>query len=83
MGKSEKWFYVILLLWLLMVNPPVVTWVNEYARSHPLTFGWPTLWVWLEFWYVAGIAGFALAAAKLPAWNRDHTGMSGRGGERS
>lgn len=37
------WFYIILMLSVLMVNPPILPFVNTYCAAHPMTFGWPTL----------------------------------------
>lgn len=46
---GHKLFYAILFVSVLMVNPPIVFWVNDYCTAHPLTFGWPTMYLWLEF----------------------------------
>ena len=50
------WFYIILMLSVLMVNPPILPFVNTYCAAHPMTFGWPTLFLWLEFWYAVGFS---------------------------
>lgn len=73
--KWTKWtrgsflFYGILLLSILMVNPPILPVVNDYCRARPLTLGWPTLWLWLEFWYGVMILDFLAAAVLLKEWN--------------
>jgi len=69
---------------LVMTNPPVVSWVSKYAQSAPLMFGWPTLWVWLQFWYLVMIGGLVLFGLKLKSWNVDYieeTLRKGKGGE--
>ena len=62
-------FYFVLFLSVIMVNPPVVYWVNDYCIAHPLTFGWPTMFWWLEFWYVVMIADFGIAALTMKSWD--------------
>ena len=73
MGKKTKkdtfWFYLILVVSVLMVNPPILYWFNEYCIDHPLTFGWPTMYVWLEFCYVVMIVDFLFCAWKLKSWD--------------
>ena len=73
MGKKTKkdtfWFYLILVVSVLMVNPPILYWFNEYCIDHPITLGWPTMYVWLEFWYVVMIADFLFCAWKLKCWD--------------
>ena len=66
---GHKLFYATLFVSVLMVNPPIVFWVNDYCTAHPLTFGWPTMYLWLEFWFLVMIANFVVAAWKLKAWN--------------
>jgi hypothetical protein len=63
------WFYLILIVSILMVNPPIVYWINDYCVAHPITFGWPTMFLWLEFWYVVMVIDFIVAAVKLKAWD--------------
>lgn len=67
--KGTLWFYIVLVFSVLMVNPPVLPLVNDYCIANPLTSGWPTLFIWLEFWYVVMIADFLIAAARLKAWD--------------
>ncbi len=71
MSRAEKIFYFIIILMVVMANPPVMIWVNNLARKVPLLFGFPTFWVWLEFWYTLGVVAFAVAAWKIDKWNRD------------
>lgn len=66
---GERCFWIILVFSVLMVNPPVVYWVNDYCLTHPLTFGWPTMYLWLEFWYIVIIVAFLFSAWKLKAWD--------------
>ncbi len=68
-SSGQKLFYAVLLLGVVMVNPPVVYWVNDYCAGHPLLFGWPTMYLWLEFWYLVMIVDFVLAAWKLKGWD--------------
>lgn len=35
---GHKLFYAILFVSVLMVNPPIVFWVNDYCTAHPLDF---------------------------------------------
>ena len=70
MLKQEKFYIFIFILTLLCVNPPVLVWVNQYAVDHPLTLGYPTVWVWLQFWYFIACFFFLLGACLLPAWNK-------------
>lgn len=64
-----KLFYAVLIFSVLMVNPPIVFWVNDYCVEHPLLFGWPTMYLWLEFWFLVMIADFLVAAYKLKSWD--------------
>jgi hypothetical protein len=57
---------------LIMTNPPVVNWVSNYAETTPLIFGWPTLWVWLQFWYLAMIGGLIWFGMRFKSWNVDY-----------
>ena len=68
-SKGEVLFYVILVISVLMVNPPILGVVNNYCQTHPLTWSYPTLWIWLEFWFGVMIVDFVIAAWKLKAWN--------------
>lgn len=66
---KKSWFFIVLILSIVMVNPPIVYWVNDYCVAHPMTFGWPTMYWWLQFWYAVMIIDFALAAWKLKEWD--------------
>ena len=68
-SKGLTWFYAIMLLGVLMVNPPVLNFVNGYCRNNPLMFGFPTLWLWLEFWFGVMILDFLIAAVTLKEWD--------------
>lgn len=68
MGGSTI-FYVIMIISVIMVNPPVVYWFNDYCVANPLTCGWPTMFLWLEFWYTVMVIDFLICAWKLPAWD--------------
>lgn len=67
--SGHKLFYAVLIVSVLMVNPPIVFWFNHYCVEHPLLFGWPTMYIWLEFWFLVMIADFIVAAYKLKAWD--------------
>ncbi len=71
-SKGEKLVYGTFILVLIMVNPPVLNVINRYAIQKPFTMGWPTLLVWLDFWYVAAIAAFLAGALKIKSWNKDY-----------
>lgn len=72
MNKGEIIFYVILVISLIMVNPPVLSLINQYAITHPITCGYPTLWIWLELWYAVMIIDFLVAAIKLKSWQTEY-----------
>ena len=63
------WFYLILIVGILMVNPPILNLVNQYCIDNPLTFGWPTLFLWLEFWYAIMIIDFLVGVLKIKNWD--------------
>lgn len=67
--KGTLAFYIILVIGVLMVNPPILPIVNDFCVAHPLMGGWPTLFLWLEFWYVVMIVDFLVAAFRLKAWD--------------
>lgn len=68
--SNENIYKFIFILVLIMVNPPVISMINSYAIKNPLTFGYPTLWVWLQVWYFIGMITFLVGALKLPSWNK-------------
>jgi len=63
---------VFFIITLLMTNPPVVNWVSAYAEENPLLFGWPTLWVWLQVWYLLMIGGLIWFGLKFKSWNVEY-----------
>ena len=67
--KGTFWFFLILIVSVLMVNPPIVYLFNDYCVENPITFGWPTMFLWLEFWYTVMVVDFLVAAIKLKAWD--------------
>lgn len=71
MLKNEKLYIGVFILVLLCVNPPILSLINSYAKDTPLTWGYPTLWIWLQFWYGIGILFFVIGAALLPSWNKN------------
>ena len=68
-SRGEIAFYVIIVLSLIMVNPPILGMINRYAMANPLTFRLPTIWVWLQFWYTLMIVSFLVAAIRIKRWN--------------
>lgn len=70
--KGERILYVILLITLVMVNPPIINLVNDYAKENPLIMNYPTLWIWLQLWYLIGIIAFLVAALKIGNWNKEY-----------
>lgn len=68
--SCSKLIYGVFILVLIMVNPPVVYYVSDYAKLHPFVFGWLTLLVWLNFWYVTGILAFIAGAFTIESWKR-------------
>ncbi len=68
-NKGLMWFYIVLIVSVLMVNPPIVYLFNNYCVAHPITLGWPTMFLWLEFWYTVMVIDFVVCALKLKAWN--------------
>lgn len=63
---------VFFIITLIMTNPPVVNWVSSWAENTPLLFGWPTLWVWLQFWYMVMIVGFIYFGLSFSSWNVEY-----------
>ena len=72
LSKGEKIVYGIFILVLIMVNPPIVNLVSDFAKTHPFVLGWPTLLVWLDVWYVAAIVAFLVGVLKIKAWKKDY-----------
>jgi hypothetical protein len=70
MSYGEKVFYLVLVVSLIMVNPPVLTRVNEYAAANLLTGGYPTLWFWLQVWYGVMILDSLLGAIFIASWRK-------------
>jgi len=62
-------FFVILIISVLMVNPPILNLINQYCINKPQTGGWPTLFLWLELWYAIMILDFVIGACKIKNWN--------------
>ncbi len=72
LSKGEKIVYLIFIIVLIMVNPPILNLVNDYAVNNPLTFGNPTVLVWLNIWYVIAIVDFLIGAIKIKSWKKDY-----------
>lgn len=74
MKKAEKLVLGIFVLSLVMVNPPILNLINQFAKGRPLLGGYPTLWLWLQLWYIIPIAAFLIAAIALPSWKKEKDG---------
>lgn len=73
MKKHGRWLcYGVFILVLLMVNPPILGIVNDYSRTNPLTFGWSTIILWLDFWYLIGITDFIIGMLTINSWKKDY-----------
>lgn len=68
-SKGLVWFYVILVISVLMVNPPILPLINKLCIASPILLGWPSMYLWLELWYAVMIIDFLVAAIKLKPWN--------------
>ncbi len=73
-SKAEKIIYFIFIISLIMVNPPVLNLVNNYSKTKPLTWGYPTLWLWLQLWFLISIIAFLIGAIKLDNWKKEYKG---------
>ncbi|MCD6114527.1 MAG: hypothetical protein J7J78_04440 [Thermoprotei archaeon] len=68
LSLGEKIFYIIIILAIILSNPPILNIVNEYCKTHPLTLGFPTFWLYLEIVWTIVIVAFAIAAIKIEKW---------------
>ena len=68
-SRGEIIFYVILGISIIMVNPPILMLINQYAATTPMIFNLPTIWIWLQFWYVVMMASFLIAAIRIKRWS--------------
>lgn len=72
LSTNEKAVYAIFLLVLIMVNPPIVNIVSNYAKTHPFVLGWPTLLVWLNAWYIIALIDFLVGVLTIRSWKKDY-----------
>ena len=72
LSTNEKAVYAIFLLVLIMVNPPIVNIVSDYAKTHPFVLGWPTLLVWLNAWYIIALIDFLGGVLTIRSWKKDY-----------
>lgn len=72
LSKGEKIVYSILILSLIMINPPILNLVNNYAKENPLIWNFPTLWLWLQLWYIVAITAFLIGAIKIKSWKKEY-----------
>lgn len=63
------WFYIILMLSVLMVNPPILPFVNTYCAALPYDLWLADAVLWLEFWYAVMILDFLWGALRLKSWD--------------
>ncbi|MGE5631916.1 MAG: hypothetical protein ACM3TR_12585 [Caulobacteraceae bacterium] len=78
LSAGEKFVYGIFVLVLIMVNPPILNSINNYAVKNPFTFGWPTLLVWLDFWYVIAVVDFLVGVITIKSWKKDYDKLSSK-----
>lgn len=71
-SKGEKIVYGIFIFVLIMVNPPIINLFNNYCIKNPLTFGWPTMLIWLNFWYAVAVIAFLIGVLKIKSWKKDY-----------
>ena len=76
-SKGEKIVYGIFVLVLIMVNPPIVHQISDFAETNPFVLGWPTLLVWLDVWYAVAIVAFLVGVLKIKAWKKDYDDVRG------
>lgn len=72
LSTGEKVVYAIFALVLVMVNPPILNSINNYALEKPFTFGWPTMLVWLDFWYIVAVVDFLVGVITIKSWKKDY-----------
>ena len=72
LSTNEKAVYAIFLLVLIMVNPPIVNIVSDYAKTHPFVLGWPTLLVWLNAWSIIALIDFLVGVLTIRSWKKDY-----------
>ncbi|MCJ7690652.1 MAG: hypothetical protein MUO60_15240 [Clostridiaceae bacterium] len=72
LSRNEKFVYGVFILVLIMINPPILNIVNSYVLENPLTLGWPTMFIWLEFWYLVAIIDFFVGIITIKSWKKDY-----------
>ena len=70
--KNENIVYIILIISLIMVNPPIINLVNNYVKANPIMLGFPTMWLWLQLWFVIPIIAFLIGAITLEGWQKEY-----------
>lgn len=71
MSWGVKLFWIIIIAMIIAVNPPVLNWVSDYSKNNLLTLGFPTFWLWLEFWYSLAALSFLIGALKIDKWKKE------------
>lgn len=56
---------------LAMTNPPIIGLVSDYSADNPITFGFPTFWLWLQVWYGLMLILLIVFAIWMPSWRSD------------
>ena len=79
LSKGEIIVYTILIISLIMVNPPIINLVNDYAIQVPMMLGQPTLFLWLQGWFVLAIAAFLIGAIKIKRWKKEYKDPTNNG----
>lgn len=64
LAPTEKILIVATLIAIILSNPPILNYVNEYCKVNPLTFGLPTLWLYLTLIWSIVIVLFVVTAVK-------------------
>jgi hypothetical protein len=70
-ARESRIVWLFFLVTILMVNPPVLTTVNAWFVGRPLLWGWPTMWLYLSFWYLVMLGGFIYFALRFKSWQAE------------
>jgi hypothetical protein len=64
MNRYEKVVLISTVIAIFFTNPPILNIVNNYCKSNPLIFGWPTIWLYLTAVWTVVICIFAVMVSK-------------------
>ncbi len=65
MNPVEKVLVVVVIAAILLSNPPILNYVNDYCKTALLTFGVPTLWLYLTTIWSVVILMFIITAVTV------------------